>query len=253
MRQLPILLLFLSLSGNLFSQNSERFNQATEAYNNGDYQEAVSHYMEILESGQHSAALYYNLGNAHYKQNHIASSIYYYEKALLLSPDDAEIKNNLAFAQNMTLDAIDTLPETGWSRFYKKITGLFTFDQWAVGGIVFMALFALLFILFGYSQYSSRKRKAFIASLIALFLAVASLAFAYLEHNAFMAKQPAIVFAEEIDVRSEPNENGTVIFQLHEGTKVNLLETLNDWKRIKLTDGKTGWLPSASVKALKDF
>ena len=98
-----------------FGQNETLFNQATEAYNEGAYQKAVDNYLEILDNGQHSAELYYNLGNSYYKLNQIAPSIYYYEKALLLRPNDEEIKNNLAYANNMTLDAIETLPETGLS------------------------------------------------------------------------------------------------------------------------------------------
>ena len=108
-----IFILLLSLSAS--AQQNALFDSATKAYNAGEYQSAVDIYLEILESGKHSPELYYNLGNAYYKLNQIAPSIYYYEKALLLKPNDVEIKNNLGYAQNMTLDAIDTMPETGFA------------------------------------------------------------------------------------------------------------------------------------------
>ena len=117
---LTIIVLLLSLLGN--AQNEALFNRATDAYNDGDYPKAIEYYTGILENGQHSAELYFNLGNAYYKLNQIAPSIYNYEKALLLSPNDPEIKNNLAYAQNMTLDAIETMPETVLSKIYKNIT-----------------------------------------------------------------------------------------------------------------------------------
>ena len=94
------------------AQTEALFNRATDAYNEGNYQQAIEVYNQILDKGEHSAALYFNLGNSYYKLNQIAPSIYYYEKALLLSPNDPEIKTNLSYAQNMTLDAIEVLPET---------------------------------------------------------------------------------------------------------------------------------------------
>ncbi|MEP2236706.1 MAG: tetratricopeptide repeat protein, partial [Maribacter sp.] len=72
------------------AQNTKLFEQATVAYNAGEYDKAITYYQDILDNGEHSAAVYYNLGNAYYKLNNIAESIYFYEKALLLSPNDEE-------------------------------------------------------------------------------------------------------------------------------------------------------------------
>jgi len=236
-----------------YAQGEALFNRATEAYNAGDYQKAIDNYLEILEDGQHSAELYYNLGNTYYKLNQIAPSIYYYEKALLLKPNDAEITNNLAYAQNMTLDAIDTMPETGLSKIYQNVVGFLSFDQWAYVGVVFMVLFVLLYIAFYYFRYSSRKRIAFITSIITLLICIVSVVFAFLQYNKFKADGPAIVFANESSVKSEPNKRSQEAFALHEGTKVNVLDELNDWKKIRIADGTTGWIPSEDIKLLKDF
>jgi len=246
-----ILILFLSFL--VSGQTDAVFNSATDAYNDGEYEKAIDFYNSILEEGQHSASLYFNLGNSYYKLNDIAHSIYYYEKALLLSPNDKEINNNLGYAQQMTLDAIDTLPETGLSKFYKTITNKFSFDQWAKMGIAFMFLFVFLYIIFYYAQYASRKRWAFIGSLVFLFISILTITFSFIQYNDFKKEQPAIVFADEIGIQSEPNVSSDEIFVLHAGTKVNVVEKLNDWKRIRLTDGKTGWVSSEYIKLLKDF
>ena len=190
---------------------------------------------------------------AAYALNEIASSIYYYEKALLLKPNDPEILNNLGYAQNMALDAIDTVPETGLSKIYKMATNRLSFDQWAYVGVFFMFLFVVLYILFYYFQYSSRKRWSFIGSFIALFIAVVALVFAYVQYNDFKKDQPAIVFADEVGIHSEPNTKSEEVFVLHAGTKVNVLDELDDWKKIRIADGKTGWIPRENIKLLKDF
>ncbi len=235
------------------AQNNALFDRATEAYNGGEYQAAVDSYLEILDNGKHSPELYYNLGNAYYKLNQIAPSIYYYEKALLLKPNDSEIKNNLSYAQNMTLDAIETMPETGFAKIYNSLLGFLSFDQWGYVAVVFVVLFVLLYIAFYYFRYSSRKRSAFVLSIVSLFIAIVSLVFAYLEYNAFKADQPAIVFAQVSSVKSEPNKTSQEAFALHEGTKVIVLDELNDWKKIKIADGTIGWIPSEDIKVLKDF
>ncbi len=243
----------LLISFTALAQNEALFDRATEAYNGGKYQTAVDSYLEILENGKHSPELYYNLGNTYYKLNQIAPSIYYYEKALLLKPNDAEIKNNLAYARNMTLDAIETLPETGFAKIYNSLLGFLSFDQWSYVAVVFVVLFVLLYIAFYYFRYSSRKRSAFVLSIICLLMAVIAVVFAYLEYNAFKADRPAIVFAQESSVKSEPNKTSQEAFALHEGTKVIVLDALNDWKKIRIADGTTGWIPSEDIKILKDF
>ena len=245
--------MLMVVSWNLIAQEDALFKNATTDYNEGRYEEAAAKYEEILEGGKHSAALYYNLGNTYYKLNRIAPSIYYYEKALLLDPGDPEIRNNLAFAKNMTLDDIAEVPQTGLSRLLERTTGLMTFDQWAYLAVVFIFLFVFLYIAYYYLRYATQKRLAFTTSLVLLFLSLFALVFAYIQFNNFKAEQPAIIFAPEVAVKSEPNDRSEAAFVLHEGTKVQVLEQLNEWKRIQLADGSTGWIPQDALRVLKDF
>jgi len=246
-----ILILLLGFLGS--AQNESIFDKATAAYNEGAYEKCIGLYKTILDNGQHSAELYYNLGNSYYKLNDIANSIYFYEKALLLAPNDVEIQNNLGYAQQMTLDAIDVLPETGLSKIYKTVTSALTFDQWAYLGVGFMFLFVIFYILFYYFQYSTRKRWAFIASLVSLTIVVITILFAYFQYSDYKANRPAIIFAEEIGIQAEPNTTSDEVFVLHSGTKVNVLEELNNWKKIRIANGKTGWVTSKNLRLLKDF
>lgn len=246
-----IVILFICFAAS--AQKNALFDSATKAYNDGEYQIAIDTYLEILESGKHSPELYYNLGNAYYKLNKIAPSIYYYEKALLLKPNDVETKNNLGYAQNMTLDAIDTIPETGFAKIYSAVLGFLSFDQWAYAAVVFVILFVLLYIAFYYFRYASRKRLSFILGIISLFFAIIAVVFAYLEYSAYKAERYAIVFAKESSVKSEPNTKSQEAFELHEGTKVNVLDELNQWKKIQIVDGTVGWIPSEDIKLLKNF
>jgi tetratricopeptide (TPR) repeat protein len=235
------------------AQSNKLFDEATAAYNSGEYEKAIGFYTDILDDGEHSAAVYYNLGNSYYKLNKIAESIYFYEKALLLSPNDEEIKTNLSYAQNMTIDAIDTMPETGLSKLYKSVTGKLTFDQWAYLAIALMIIFVLLYILFYYANSSTLKRWSFIGSILALFICIIAIVFAFIQRSDFKDLQPAIIFAEESSIKSEPNASSQQVFVIHAGTKVNVLDQLDEWNKIKLVDGKTGWIQKNELKLLKDF
>lgn len=247
-KYLYILSFLLSLGG--FAQNQTLFEQGNTLYNQGKYAEAIDKYKAILETKNHSAALYFNLANAHYKLNNIAPSIYYYEKALQLNPNDPDIKNNLAFAKNMTIDAIDAVPDAGFSKLIKNITGIMGFDNWAKVAVASVILFVLLFLVYYFTYSTFKKRLAFVSSNLFLFIAILSVVIAFHKYNVYQNDKEAIVFAQEATIKSEPNTRSNEVFRLHEGTKVKILDTINQWKKIKLADGKTGWIENDNIKQL---
>ncbi|MBW1294031.1 tetratricopeptide repeat protein [Aquimarina litoralis] len=236
---------FLSIA-----QNDQLFEKANSFYNQEQYQEAIDAYTSILESGQESASLYYNLANANYKLSNIGPSIYYYEKALELAPNDEDIKNNLSFANNATIDAIDVIPEGVISRTIGNFTNMFSFDSWAWISVFCVIIFVILFLLYYAARISSKKRLFFLGSWISLLIGVFALIFAFKQYSFITNNQYAIIFAQESTIKSEPNLRSEEVFELHEGTKVKVTETVNDWKKIKLADGKIGWIPATDLKEL---
>lgn len=249
---MTILVCCLSLF--VFSQHDQRFNEANALYNDGKYAEAIGKYESILESGKHSAELYFNLGNANYKLNNIAPSIYYYEKALLLNPSDKDIQNNLVgYAQNMTIDAIEKVPQVGFAKIINNVVNTFAADIWAKMAVASVIIFVVLFLLYHFSYATSRKRIAFVISVFSLFFACFSFAMAFQKESLDRKNNPAIVFAQESRVKSEANKVSEEVFRLHEGTKVQVLDTYEDWHKIQLSDNSTGWIPVGDVRLLKDF
>jgi tetratricopeptide (TPR) repeat protein len=253
MRRIIYIILFLigSLTN---AQDNSSFILGNEFYNNGDFQKAITTYESILKTDKHSAELYFNLANAYYKTNQTAPSIYYYEKALQLAPNDRDIKNNLAYAQNMTIDAIDVIPEVGFTKIIKNIINMFSFDTWALIAVILIILFVVLFLNYYFAFTTIRKRLMFLTGFSCLGLALISIAFAYQKFNMVKNDNPAIVFAQETQVKSEPNLRSESAFDLHEGTKVQVLEKYDDnWTKIGLSDGKTGWISSGDIKVLNNF
>lgn len=248
---LPILLLFISIG--IFSQSKEElFNQANTDYRNGKFEQAIAQYNKIIEQGYQSSEIYYNLGNSYYKLSQIAPAIFFYEKALLLDPKNEDVKNNLAYAQRMAIDVIEPLPKTIFQRFNESVIYPISPKNWAWINISLALFIVVSILLYAMSYNTYKKRFYFILSFIfiALFLLALSMGIKAKHHD--LNYNPAIIFAKEIQVKSEPSTNGEDTFVLHEGTKVLVLEQEENWNKIKLADGKTGWLPKENIKLIKE-
>ena len=245
-----IYIAFLLISYLGSTQNNALFDQGKEQYKAEKYQEAISNWMKIISNGEHSAPLYYNIANAHYKLNNIGPSIYYYEKALQLSPNDSEIKNNLVFAQNATVDAIEPLPQTLFAKWDTRLSRWLTFNGWAWVSVIAVILFVVLFLGYYFSYKSNKKRILFLGSIVSILVFLVGFSMAFRTYHKSETKREAIVFAEVSEVKNGPRMSDETAFKLHEGTKVSIIETEDNWYKILLIDGKDGWIPLEDIKEL---
>lgn len=231
-------------------KNNVLFDQGNKQYAAEQYSQAIDSWRLIEKTGNESAALYYNLGNAYYKQNKVGPSIYYYEKALQLAPNDPDIKNNLGFAQNARVDAIEALPKNFIAKTYEQLYSIATYETWAKVTVGLSILSVLGFLLYYFINQTGKKRLFLSVSTISLLLFFIALTMAYTTFNAINKKQPAIIFAESVAVKQENSLGSETDFVLHEGTKVEILEAKDDWDYIRIINGKEGWIPSETLKKL---
>jgi len=244
-----LLLIFLLTTHFFFAQTG--FEKGNAFYQKGKYEQAISEYESVFASKNHSAELYFNLGNCYYKLNKVAPAIYNYEKALLLNPEDPEILNNLKFAHKMQIDEIKVMPQVGFSKMVHDFTSIFHYNTWAWISVGLATLFLFFFIGYYFSQIALSKRVFFFGMFVLLFLIFISVSSAISEKNHYESEKPAIIFAEMVLVKSEPQRASNTVFTLHEGTKVFVLETLDSWKKIQLTDGTEGWIEKTAIKEVK--
>jgi len=245
------LLVFMLKGVLVFAQNPDSlFSDANEMYRQEKYAEALKTYEEIESMGLESWALYYNMGNIHYRMNKVAPAIYYYEKALVLSPDNRDVLFNLQFANQMVLDNIEPLPRSLGQRFMDSVILKLTYETWARISVGLAFLFALLFLMYHFSYSTGKKRFYFVSSIITVVLVTVFLFFAFRNKHYFDNNREAIIFASEAEVKNAPTQSSDAYFELHEGTKVSVLETLDNWKKIRIADGKIGWIEEKHIKEI---
>lgn len=229
---------------------SPLFEEGNTAYNNGDFFKAVTLYEQTLLTGKHSASLYFNLGNAYYRLNKVAESIYNYEKARQLDPENEDFKVNSAFAQNMTIDAIEPLPESQLSQVQNSLYAIASASIWSKIVVLLVWLFAIFFSIYLLNKTIKLKRLFFVLSLFSLILFLSSFTIKFFANAEQENKKYAIIFSNEINIWSEPNLRAEIQFTLHEGTKVELLDSLDEWEKIRIANGSEGWIKNASLKSL---
>jgi tetratricopeptide (TPR) repeat protein len=229
----------------------ELFDRANEEYRQQNYSAAQEIYQVIEDSAWVSAELYLNIGNTFYQQEQLAPSIYYFEKGLLLDPLNQDLAKNLEIANRNTIDQINALPQSVYQKIDRKFFKVLSVRQWAVFTVVVSFVFGLSFLFFHFSVTPTRRRVFFISSIISAAVLLFGLGISFKEYGEFQSNRPAIVFVQEVKVKNAPLENAEDDFLLHEGTKVQVLDQLDLWRKIKIIDGSQGWVTSKSIKELK--
>ncbi|MCF6297051.1 MAG: tetratricopeptide repeat protein [Flavobacteriaceae bacterium] len=250
MKKIIFLIIFLMSWVNHAQNLDSLFVQANKLYQQESYLEALKLYQEIENGNVESDELFFNIANVYYRTNQVAPSIYYYEKALLLNPNNKDIAFNLNFAKRMTLDNIEALPRSMGQRFRENVILKLTYNTWATISVSLAFLFAILFLLYHFSYSTSVKRIYFITSILSVFFVLITLLFTYQNYQYVKNTRTAIIFEQLAQVKSAPTKSSEVNFELHEGAKVSILESLDNWLKIKIADGKTGWINEDALREL---
>lgn len=224
--------------------------KANDSYAMQGYTNAVGLYHAIEKSGNVSADLYYNIGNAYYKLGQKGKAILYYEKALKLNPSNPDIKINLEIARLNTLDKIDVLPEFILTTWVKDIRNAMSGNQWGYLAVVLLAVTALLMIGYRFAPTSRRRKLSFVLACFTLLLVIFSVSFALDLRSKALATDFGVVMAPVSNVKSAPNATGNNLFILHEGAKVEMLESVAGWSRIEISDGRQGWVQASDVNLI---
>ena len=221
------------------------------AYTEGRWEEALSDWEHISDLGVESAQLFYNIGNAWFKQENYAKAILFYERALKADPSFADARFNLEFADSFTQDRIEVLPEFFLKTWSRKFRQLMRSDSWAALSLVFFAVFLAMLLVFLLGSSSRARRAAFFSGIALLLLSLLCFSSAARLRADALKADRAVVMTAVTPVRSTPGADSTKdLFILHEGTRVRILDEVGEWKNIEISDGRRGWIRSNALEII---
>lgn len=239
------LLLLIPLSASAVTKE-----RADSAYAQEHYQQAIADYEALLKSGV-SADLYYNLGNAYYRTDNITKAILNYERALLLSPGDDDIRFNLQMARSKTIDKITPQSEMFFVTWYHSLVNLMSVDAWARTALFTLAIAIVLVLLYLFSDRMWLRKLGFFGALALVIVFLLSNLFAFQQKHKLTHRTGAIVITSAAAVKSTPSKNGTDLFILHEGTCVTMTDqSMREWKEIRMADGRKGWIETRQIETI---
>ena len=220
---------------------------ADSAYVAGDYHTAIRQYESLLQGGV-NAEVYYNLGNSYFKVDDIARAILNYERALLMSPGNGDIRANLEIARAKTVDKVVPQPELFFVNWYLSLRAVMSVDGWATVGILTFLIFLIGMGLYFFVTAIQLRKVGFYVAVVSVCLCLLSNLFAYQQKEIMQRHDKAIILVPSVTVRSTPSESGTGLFILHEGHKVSIKDdSMREWREIVIEDGKVGWVRLADI------
>ena len=224
---------------------SDAFRNANELYDAGKFAEAAAAYEKIEPK---TAYVYYNLGNAWFRQDKLGLAVLNYERARKLAPRDPDILANLKFAQQrLGVDEANT-PPRAVQRFLRSVIASRTPTEWSVYELAALWLSALAI---GAWIYFPRMRTGLLiiaAAGVAGFVA-STFALSYQMINDHTAPA-AIVMATSAEARFAPMPDSTIHFRLVEGTEVAVREDRGQWLFVERADGQQGWVKSEAISRI---
>jgi len=249
------ILIFLSIlfffTDNVFASNADSLMQnGNQYYQKKEYRKAIDLYQKILDEGYVGTAVYYNLGNAYYREGKIGYAILNYERALKISPGNNNVKYNLAFVNSKTIDKINTLPSFFLFDWWQSLLALF-----AVSGWVYIAYFFYICLLISIGLYFFVKRPkfqrySFFAGIISTFFLIITITLLTVKYNQEMNIKNGIIVESAVTVKQSPDPTSNDAFVIHEGLKVRIEESVDNWFEIRLKDGKVGWMPKKDLQII---
>lgn len=246
------LLLSLGASMNIQAKDLDSlWTAGVQAYTDGKFSDASAAWTSIEESGQKSAKLYYNLGNAWFKQGNYPKAILNYERALRLDPSYSDARYNLEFTSNFVQDKIEPVPEFILKSVARKVCYVMGSNAWAVIFLVLLAAALVMGLLFLLGSSVGKRRAGFYCGIVLLLLSAGALSFSIWQKSDSVKTDTAIVMSPVSSVKSSPSSGSSKdLFVIHEGTKVTILDEVGTWKNIALADGRQGWITSNELEVI---
>jgi tetratricopeptide (TPR) repeat protein len=253
-RYIKTLFLLLLLATGAYAQDTStstgKFNKGVTFFTAGNYKDALQAWTEVYSTGNRSANLCYNIGNAYFKLNNIPKAILFYERAYLLKPEDEDINYNLQISRTLIVDRFQEIPDLFFVKWYNFVSLFLSSNRWARISIISFILSLTFLSLYIYTSRYRLKVFGFWLAIGLFVISASSVVLSARNRHLVYESHKAIITAPLISGKSSPDNSGNDLFVLHEGTKVSIEDTVGEWQEIRLSDGNKGWVPLNSLEII---
>lgn len=248
-----ILLFTVAISS--WSQDSLNVTQqAIEAYNSGNYKRVINllekEKNSQLAKGLESSDLYYNLGNAYFRDNQLAKARLYYERAFLINPGDRDTKHNIDYLTTKIEDKIVVVDSFFLSIWFRAIQNLLSSNGWAKFAIVTFIILMFSIAAFFFGKLLVIKKAAFYTGIVMLVLLIFANIFSYKQKAKLEHHDTAIIMTSSAPIYTSPDVNSKELFILHSGTKVSINKEDRTWLEVEIDNGSIGWIQRDKIEII---
>lgn len=240
---LPVILLLMFFSAVSAQTPDQMMDEANKLYQKNDFTNPQKLYKDLIDAGYQSPVLYYNFGNTHYRMGNLGYALYYYEKALKLAPGDEDIIMNIKIANSRTVDKIIEVPKIFITRWWDSLVVSLSLSGWSFVLLLVFVLFLFYLGMYLLTKRNSMQRMAFFSGSAALVILILVSFIWYSRLNVETSSNYGILLEKSVTVKVSPDSQSNDAFVIHEGIKFSIEERINTWYKIRLADGKLGWIP----------
>ena len=250
MKKIIFVTLAMCLSLGVSFGQTEKLQQANNMYSQAEYKMAIKEYQEVLVNEGVAPEIFYNLANAYYKSNEIGRSILNYERALRLNPMFEDARYNLAIAQTKVVDNIVKAPTFVLFEWIQYLIKVLSSNAWLLFSVTFFILCLIFGFVFVFASLRTLRVISFYTLICMFVCSIITCTFSGIRKNQIENHHEAIVMSGVITAKSSPDKSGTDLFQLHEGTKVEVKSTLGNWIEIEIGNGSVGWVEKVHTETI---
>lgn len=222
------------------------FSDANAAYLSGDLARAIASYEALVAEGMTSSELETNLGAAYLRQGKRGLAALHFERALFLDPGDDDARADLLEVGRGNVDKLEGESEEGGTETLARILAPL---PGGTAAALLLTFWCAGWVLLGLRIFRPDLSWSALAAGIAFALALGAAGITWgAATGRKMALQRAVVVAQSVPAREGPAEKSGSHFEVHEGTTVRVEDEEGDYRRVKLANGLTGWVPSSAVE-----
>jgi len=242
MKKILVILYILIYSLQAMASGEKQFLMANQLYQKANYDSALMIYSQLIQAGYKDDVLYFNIGNAYFKERDFPRALVYFEKALLLKPNNTDYQFNADYTRSLTGDKMAVLEEHVFKKWFLQMRSLFTYNQWSAASVIAFILSLVLAGIYLFSRNIIIKKAGFITAILLFIISVSTIQFAIGSYRYANNSKTAIIITPTVNAKSSPDISGTDLFVLHQGTKVEKIQHIGMWVEIKIPDGSKGWV-----------